>query len=227
MSQEDRLFARRTGCELRHHVVTAAALMPLFAGRCKARFVVDAEAVGDAVDVVEVADHLHRDRDRRVVKAVATERLDVLFRDAARGEGELDRVVAQGAVGRVEFSLPIVMNQLLGQRMVPGLPTEVLCVRERSVIALVDIAHDGREHLPPGGAQGIVGLHHAHVELHRTLDGSAVAAHYLDDVGDAAAASPRRLVDALQDAGRLGLADLLYERHGRDIVHASGPSTPP
>jgi hypothetical protein len=48
--------------------------------------------------------------------------------------------------------LAIIVDQLVGYFVLLGLRTEVLCVRQRSVIAIVDIADHRRQHLLAGSA---------------------------------------------------------------------------
>lgn len=72
-------------------------------GSCRwghAGFEVDAQAVGDAVDVVEVGDDLDGVVDGAVVEAVLSENLDVGFGGPGGGSCELDGEVTQGPVCR-------------------------------------------------------------------------------------------------------------------------------
>lgn len=60
-------------------VATGFAGKPLVARERHPVFGIDSEAVGDAVDVIEVADHLGGDGDLVVVETVCVQSLDVGF----------------------------------------------------------------------------------------------------------------------------------------------------
>ena len=51
---------------------------------------------------------------------------------------QLDGVVAQGAHARLEVGLPVVVGRVSRELVVCALCTEVVCVRKRSVVTLVD-----------------------------------------------------------------------------------------
>jgi hypothetical protein len=88
-----------TGSEVRERT---AACIPL-------GLRIRAHALGNAVDVVEVPDHLDRVVNRLVVEAVGAQRLRVVGADGGRGERQLDRVVAQRTCARVEVGRAIVV----------------------------------------------------------------------------------------------------------------------
>ena len=148
-------------------VIAPAAAVPFLARGGHPRLVIDAEPVADSVDVIEVRDHLSCDGDRLVIEALAAEALNIGRDDASRDERQLDGVVAQGAVRFGQVRPAMVVDELLRERLVVGLPTEVPRMVNRSVIALVDVAHHGGEHLAAGGLQRVFGLHDADVQLHR------------------------------------------------------------
>ena len=100
--------------------------------------VVDPDRVRDAVDVVEVADHLDRIVDRGVVPPMGPERVRVLEPDRGRDRRQLDGVITERTNARLEIRLPIVVGRMLRQLVICALCTEVVCMRKRSVVALVD-----------------------------------------------------------------------------------------
>ena len=107
----------------------------------------DPDALGDAVDVVEVRDHLDRIVDGGVVPAVPAQLVGVGGSDAGRRAGELDRIVAQSADRGGEIGQAVVVRRLVGERLVCALCTEVVCVRADSVVAVVLARDDDGEQL--------------------------------------------------------------------------------
>ena len=109
------------------------------------RLVLDAHTLRDAVDVVEVRDHLDRVVDRGVVPAVATELVGVGEADGRRRPGQLNRVIAERPNAWLELGLAVVVRRVERELVICGLSTEVVCVRERSVVAVVRARGDRRE----------------------------------------------------------------------------------
>ena len=73
---------------------------------------VGAERVGDAVDVVEVGDHLRRVVDRPIVEAGGPERLDVGAADSGRRTGQLLGIGAERQVdGRERRAAPVALDR--------------------------------------------------------------------------------------------------------------------
>src|SRR5688500_1392114 len=66
------------------------------------RIGIDADSLGDPVDVVEERDHLDRVVDARVAQAVASKAVDVRRRDRAGLVRQLDGKVAQRANPRLD-----------------------------------------------------------------------------------------------------------------------------
>lgn len=85
--------------------------------------------------------------DRGVVPAVRAQDVGVGRADLGRGPRQLDRVVAQGADGRCEVGLAVVVRGVPREPFVCALCTEVVCVGVRSVVAVVLAGDDHREKL--------------------------------------------------------------------------------
>jgi len=101
------------------------------------RFRIDPQAVGNAVDVVEVGNDLDRVQDVPVGKTLGAQSLQVFFLRLGRRAGELFRELGQCSLTRRKRRLTIVALQLLGQFGVSGLATEILSVSLDSIEAAV------------------------------------------------------------------------------------------
>ena len=116
------------------------SLVPLGRSGLHPVFGIDSQTLGDPVDVIEIADDLDRDGDLFIGETLLTKQIEILFGHRAGTQGELGGEIAQSAVRRAERRLAIIVDQLVGCFVLLGLRTEVLCVRQGSVIAIVDIA---------------------------------------------------------------------------------------
>lgn len=134
-------------------IVPAFFRLPVVDWNCHIHFWIDSQTIGNAIDVVEVADHLSCHGDLRVVKAELPEILQILRVHLPGPERQLHREVTKSPVSLAQFCRAIVKDQLLRKLRIPGLQTEVACVRESSVIAVIDVADDGGQHLPSRGTQ--------------------------------------------------------------------------
>ena len=75
----------------RSQIFRSACLFPLLFGRSvHPRFGIDSQSIGDAVDVVEVADHLRRHRDLFVVDPGVAQSIQVSRRHGGRFERQQD-----------------------------------------------------------------------------------------------------------------------------------------
>jgi hypothetical protein len=123
----------------------------IFAGSlrtCHLRLEVDAQTVGDAVDVIEIRDDLGGVMDGAVIEADGAEAFDVGVGDGSRVVRQLHRVVAEGAILFAQPCLRIVSGDLLGPLWIIDLGPEVRRVGQRSVMAAVGGRHDDGQHLP-------------------------------------------------------------------------------
>ena len=176
-------------------------------------FGIDAQGVGDAIDVVEVADDLHGDGDGIIGEAVGSEDVEVSGCHLRGSECELDGEVAQGAVFIIEARCAVVKDELVGDIGFAGLPPEVLCVGECSVVAAVDGADDGGEHLALTWRKGVVRFHECRVEAHRTHRRTRVEPHDADNVCNIARSLHGAVVEGFDATGGIFGID------GFDVSH--------
>lgn len=95
------------------------------------------EGVGDAVDIVEVADYLDRIVDRLIAPSDRSELLYIRLFHSGRHSGELDRIVEEHAGRLVDICLPVVYFDLIGKTVIIRELPEILSVGLRSVVAVV------------------------------------------------------------------------------------------
>ena len=119
----------------------------------------DSQSLSDPSNVVEITDNLRGDRHLIIVQAYVMQPINVGGGHVARVQGEFEGVVTQGAIGRRQIGLPIVIGELLGRLFVSRLPTEVSGMRERSVVAVIRVTDDSSQHLTSGGRECIGGFH--------------------------------------------------------------------
>jgi hypothetical protein len=87
------------------------------------------DALGDAVDVVEVGDHLDRVVDRRVVEPDRAQPVGLPGTDRRGIEGEVSRVVTERTGASIEVGCESVIVLRLMRKLFWGaLCTEVVCV---------------------------------------------------------------------------------------------------
>ena len=96
----------------------------------------DAEGVHHAGVVVKEPDNLDGGEDFFVGPAVLPEAIDCFLVDAVLAAGYLHSEVQQGACLVVELGLPVVLFDLLDQRIVAGESTEILPVGFGSIEAV-------------------------------------------------------------------------------------------
>jgi cell division septum initiation protein DivIVA len=178
------------------------------------RFGLDADSLGDPVDVVEEGDHLDRIVDARVAPAVASKDVGVSRRDRSRLVREFHGEVAQGMDPRLEIRLPVVVLGVRGKLLWGALGTEVVGMCLDSVVAVVRPGDDDGEELAVGAGQLRGAEHDLPVEAQHRAQDSGAQAYRLDDVEDLACPSTGGGVLARELAGRLPLLDQAYVRHG-------------
>jgi len=145
-------------------VVPALCGTPVFDTGLHPVLGINSQSIGDAVDVIEVADDLSSHCDLLVSESCLAQHCYVRFVHLPRRQSQFDRVVAEHSVFEPKFCSAIVVDELLRNSVVSGLPTEVLCVRQSSVIAVVNVADDRSQHLALCGVKRIRRLHQANVE---------------------------------------------------------------
>jgi len=178
------------------------------------RFELDADSIGDPVDVVEKGDYLDRIVDARVAPALASKVVGVSRRDRSRLVRELHGEVAQGMDPRLEIRLPVVVRGMRGKLVWGALGTEVVGMRLDSVVAVVRPGDDDGEELAVGAGQLAGAEHDLSVEAQHRAQDPGAQADRLDDVEDLACPSAGGGVLARELAGRLVLPDQADVRHG-------------
>jgi hypothetical protein len=181
----------------------------------------DADGIGNPVDVVEVRDHLNGVVDRRVGPSSAAERFDLRLVQGGRLVRQRDREVTESANARLEFRLPVVVRRMLGELVVCALGTEVVGMRTNSVVAVVRARDDNGEELPLRAGELGRAEHDRFVEAHRSPEHPRVERHRLDDVEHLARAADGGVVLAPELSGRLVLVDQAEVRHGAILPQCS------
>ena len=128
--------------------------------------VLDPDAVRHTCHVVEVADDLDGVRDGRIVEPLCAEQVDVRLVDLGGEMGQLDREVAERPLARRELRLPVVVLRVSCGLVVCALGTEVVCMRARSVVAVLRGRGDRREQLALLPRQPGLAEHDLAVERH-------------------------------------------------------------
>ena len=126
---------------------------------CAISFAADAQRIGDAIDVVEPGRDQCDLQDGAIVEADAAQPLVVQGRDLGRVLGELDHVVDHHPFLIRDRRLPVIFSQRLDERIIQGDPTQKLCVRDNSVMALVGERHHRGDHLVLSAIQRQIGRH--------------------------------------------------------------------
>ncbi len=97
----------------------------------------DSQRIGDAVDVVEPGGDQGDLEPGLVVETGGTEPFVIQGRDPGRVPGQLDDVIDHDPLGRGDRGRRVVLAQRLDKIVIQGDPTQKLCVRDNSVMALV------------------------------------------------------------------------------------------
>ncbi len=115
-------------------------------------FGIDAEGVGDAVDVIEIGDDLDGVQEVAVAEAVLAQGIDVLLADGARCSRDEIGESRQGFAAWGESCLKIVVLHMLGQLRIAAFYTEILSVSFDSIETVVGPGdNDGQQFaLGPG-----------------------------------------------------------------------------
>jgi hypothetical protein len=110
-------------------------------------FRVDAQGVGDAVDVVEIGDHFDRVENVAVGQLVFAQSLQVLRSNRGwRPRHQFGKLAERLLAGR-QFGELVVVLDMLGQLGILRFLTEILSVRFDSVETMVGPGNDRRQHL--------------------------------------------------------------------------------
>ena len=126
-------------------VESGFALFPFLPGGLHPRFRCDTQGIGNAIDVVEVADNLGSQRDLFVRIPDVSQCHDIIFSHITGRQCEFHGEITKSSLSRSQFGQSVVERDLLGRFSVVGLLTEVPGMRQRSVVAVVDITDDRRQ----------------------------------------------------------------------------------
>lgn len=126
--------------------MTAASAVGMV-GLFHAGLKINAETVGDAVDVVKERNDLGRIADGAIRKPGGAQPLHVRSLNPRRRARELHRMIAERPIDRRELGRRVVALDSLNPIGVVDLSTEVEGVCLRSVMATVGFGNDDRHHL--------------------------------------------------------------------------------
>jgi hypothetical protein len=143
-----------------------ALLLPAFERRAHFGFRVDAQRVGDAVDVVEIGDDFRGVQDVAVTQAMLAKGIDILFADGGGSARDEVGEFCQSFAARRQIGLEIVVLGVLGQFLVAAFYTEILPVSFRSIEAVVGPGDDDGQQLAFGAGQPGRGVHRSQIEAH-------------------------------------------------------------
>ena len=115
--------------------------------RSHAVFEVDAQAVDDTVDVVEIRDHLGGIVDGLVGQVQLPQTINISLGHCGRCLRQLDGMIAQGPIDLGQLGLGIVRLDLLDPGGVLDLGPEVIGMGLDSVPAAVGLGHYDGQHL--------------------------------------------------------------------------------
>jgi len=121
-------------------------------GRAHFGFGVDAEGVGDAIDVIEIGDDFDGVQDVAVAEAVFAKGIDVLLADGVGSARHEVGEFGQGFAAGRQFCMYVVVLDVFGQLGVAAFDTEILSVSLDSIETVVGPGdHDGQQFaLAPG-----------------------------------------------------------------------------
>lgn len=129
-------------------------------------FQVHAQAVGDAVDVVEIGDDLRGVVDGRVGKTCDPQLLNVVGSDRSRCARQFFGVGEQRLSGGIELRrAPIRLDGI--RQFFLDLSPEVVPVGFDSIVAIVSLRNDDRQHLALRPCEPRRPVHSAEIDVHR------------------------------------------------------------
>src|SRR5271165_4399578 len=119
----------------------------------------DSQRIGDAVDVVEPGGDQGDLEPGLVVETDGTQPFVIQGRDLGSVPGQLDDVIDHDPLGLGDWGRLVVLTQRLDKIVIQGDPTQKLCVRDNSVMALVGQGDHGGDHLVLPALQWQLGRH--------------------------------------------------------------------
>ena len=116
--------------------------------------------------MIEIADDVDEHENILIGKAVSPQRFEVAGRRVSRLLGQLQREVHDRSLTRRELGPGRVIRHRTRERVVLGSLTEILPVSFRSVVAVIGLRDDRRNHLALRAREARRAVHHFDVELH-------------------------------------------------------------
>ena len=170
------------------------------------RLQIDSQGVGQAIDVVEVADDVRGHEDVLVVEADLAQGFDIAKPASLGSARQFDGVIQEPPNAIGERRRAVVAFERVGQGVIAGSGTEILPVRLRSVVARIGSRDNRGEHLALGAAQTRGRVHESHIELHENPIHARAQGGQLDDLVHLAGPLDRFFVLAREIArGFIGL----------------------
>lgn len=130
-----------------------AAGLPDCAGDCLVVLQWDTEAVGQAIDEIEVPGDLTNVQDRRIGPARVTKQRDVARFHGFGRTREFVRIAKHGPLGIQQIGLLEVRRDLFGELIVPGECAQTARMMDHSVVTLIGRRDREGDHLPLCTAQ--------------------------------------------------------------------------
>jgi hypothetical protein len=153
------------------------------------------QRIGDAVDVIEVADDLGSVVNGTIIQIMLAQGVEINGRHLVRCSRQLFGVSAQGCVYRAQWRLPPIRSQQMYQTIrfglvrytpiVGDLSPEVVRMSANSVEAMINGRNDHGQHLALAAAERRTAKHDGAVKIHRGFHGARILAHDGNDVPDA------------------------------------------
>jgi hypothetical protein len=146
-------------------------------------FWLNTQRIGNAIDVVEVADYLCRIVDNLVIRTGGPEDIEVGWPHALRRLGQLLGVLEQCAIEFADAGLAPIGANVVDEQIslvivdnpkIFDLSTEVVRMRAPSVEAVIDGGRDSRQHFALTAAEWRRAMHHCAVHVHRSLHDTRV-----------------------------------------------------
>jgi len=143
--------------------------LPFFVGLLHFGFGVDAQGIGNAVDVIEVGDDFDRVENVAVAQAVLAQRLKVSCLQCPGSARHQLRESAQSLLARGEVGAIVIVLDVFGQLYIVRFGTEILPVSFDSIEAVVGPGSHGGQHLTLGPRKVRGAEHGDAIHFHRGL----------------------------------------------------------
>jgi len=139
---------------------------PSLEGLAHLRLGVDAQGIGDSIDVVEVGNDLNGVQDVAVREAIIPQGFYIPTADGSGSARHLRGEPAQRLLPGGKFGAAVIMLDVLGQFLVPCFLTEILPVRFDSIKAVVGPGDNRGQHFAFGARKAGATVHRGEIQLH-------------------------------------------------------------